>query len=502
MTTPRPALAPGALGRGAALAAAARLIQVVLGFAMLAVVGRLVGAEAYGLFTLALLLVSVGDIVVGGGLTDSLVQREAVEPGHEDASFWALMGCGLLLAMGVAAGAAPLAALFAAPSLAALVPAVAPLLLLSALAAVPLARLQRGLRVGLVAGIETAAAIAGTLATIAMALLRFGVWSLVAGELVRGVVRAALLVALAGYRPGRAGRLSHLGDLLAFNASTLGLRALGVADRMLPRALIGALLGTQALGFFAVASRLYEQLHGVLVQPLTALALPVAARLQASPEALRALLRQAVRLSAALAFPAYLGLAAIAPLLVPLIMGPGWGPAVPVVQVMLLLGVRAAMNALNSGVLRGLGRPGLHLSTMAIGVGLTAVLVPLAAPFGLVAVTVAVALRRLLTWPITARQVERLTGFRVAEQLGLAAPSLLAAVLMAAAVLLLPRAFAVPPSAPELLLLSVLLGSALYAGLLALLAPRSTRAVLARLAQAAGRARGRVTQRLSAGRSG
>lgn len=476
-----PGLALGVLGRGAAMAAGARLLQLVLSVAMLAAVGRVLGAEGYGLFVLAMIALAAGDVVVGGGLTDSLVQRAEITRAHEDASFWST----LLAALGLyAAGwmlAGWLGGLFGQPGLAAVLAVLLAALPVAALGAVPFARLQRAMRFATIAGIDSAAAILGAGAGLVLLLAGQGVWALVAGELLRVGLRSGALLALGGYRPGLSGRPGHAAALFRFNAGTLGVRALAMLDRMLPRALIGALMGAQAVGLYAVAWRLYEQMNALLIHPLNVLALPVAARAQADPQALRGLLEQATRLTTAVAFPAYLGMAALAPVLLPLIVGPGWGQAVPLVQIMLLLGLRAAMASFNGGVLRGLGRPELQAATMAIAVLLTLVLVPLAAPFGLVAVTLAVTARRFLTWPINARQVQRLTGFDWRAQGRAALPNLAAAGAMALLVWLLQRGLAGQHPAPLVLAAGALAGLLLYPLLLAVIAPSHMRAVRARL---------------------
>jgi PST family polysaccharide transporter len=487
---PTPAL--GTLGRGVAASAAARLLQLLLSLVMLAAVGRLIGAEGFGVFAIALIAVAVGDVVVGGGLTESLVQRAEITRGHEDASFWStLLAASALLGVGIA-GAAPAAALFGQPRLADILPILLLVLPVGALAAVPYARLQRAMRFGAIAAVDSAASIASGIVGIALVLAGFGLWALVAAELLRVSLRSALLLRVARYRPGFAGRPRHVAQLFRFNAGTLGVRTLAMLDRMLPRVLIGALLGAQALGFYAIAWRLYEQMNGVLIYPLNAVALPVAARAQANPAALRGLLAQVARLSSAIAFPAYLGMAAIAPLLLPLIVGPGWGPSVMVLQILLLLGLRAALASLNSGVLRGLGRPELQALTLLIGVAFGAVLVPLAAPFGLVAVTLVVTARRFVTWPIAARHVQRLTGFDWRAQAREAWPTLVAALVMAGGVVLLQWLLAGRLAPLPLLALCVGAGMAVYPLLLLLLAPGLVRDLADRLRPRLRRVLGRV----------
>jgi O-antigen/teichoic acid export membrane protein len=291
-------------------------------------------------------------------------------------------------------------------------------------------------------------------------------------ELARSVVRGGVFAVAARWRPGFAGRIAHFRETARFNGGILLLKTLQALDKALPRALIGGLMGPAALGLFALASRLYEQVNAVLVDPISALATPVTARARREPETLRRLLEQAMDLSSALAYPAFLGVAATAPVLVPLAFGRHWAGAVPVVQVMMLLGLRSAVSSCNGGVLRGLGRPDLQVRVVAVGAALTAVLAPAAAPFGATAAAAALVVRGFATWPLGALYVRRLTGFPMSAQFSAGARSLAAAALMAAAVSALLH-YGEGALRPELLLAaSIGLGAAVYAGALAIAAPR------------------------------
>lgn len=355
-------------------------------------------------------------MLVGHTFTDALVQRDEVRPGHQDATFLLCLGVALL-GLGLAWFAAdPIAAWLGSPALALVLPARAASLPASALAAVAQASLTRAVRMKAIAAAETIALSASSLAGIGVAVAGGGIWALVASELVRHVLRAVLLLRFSGWRPGAAARWSHLRELARFNLSSLGVRLLGHVDRMLPRAAIGLLLSETALGFFMIAWRLYEYLAAAFVAPLHSVTLAAAARLQQDLPTLRRLHRQAIELSAFVAYPAFLGTAAIAPWLVPLLFGPGWVDAIPAVQILLLMGVRSAISGSNGLVLRGLGRADLQVVMVAVGVGVGAVLLPLGALHSLEAVALAVVLRGFATWPVGARFVERLTGMPAVTQ--------------------------------------------------------------------------------------
>jgi O-antigen/teichoic acid export membrane protein len=195
------------------------------------------------------------------------------------------------------------------------------------------------------------------------------------------------------------------------------------------------------------------------------------ARAQADPAAVARLLRSATRAAGLVACPLFLGLAAVAPLLVPAFFGAQWVEAVPVVQVLMLLGVRASTSMVQMAVVRGMGRSDLHLAVSAAGVAMTVVLCALAAPLGLLGIAAAMVVRAWATWPIYARFVGTLTGLGWRAQAACSSGPLLAGLAMAAgtaAAISAMQAAAVPPL--QALAVAVACGAVLYAAALAVFA--------------------------------
>jgi O-antigen/teichoic acid export membrane protein len=479
------------LARGAAWSAVGKLVAVASSVAAVVLIARWIGPQAYGVYALAWVAIALAEIIVGGTLAESLAQAKDVDDGHVDATFWASCVLALAAATTIALAAAPIAALLGGGALLAeILLWRAACLPLTAAAAIPAHLLVRSTRFKALAGCETGSALAGNLAGIAMALGGLGIWSLVWMELVRLSVLLIALFAMVAWRPGRRGTWDHLGTLMQFNASTIATRALAYVERTIPRLVIGRVLGTEALGYYAVAQRLVDQLHSVLVGPAYNVALGAVGAARADPARARVVLRGAIHASAVVGFPVYLGLIATAPVLVPLVFGPDWTGATLAVQLLLLIGLRAPASAFNAAVLRGLGRPMLQLAIPVTTTVLTAALVPGAAGWGLAAVVGAMVASRFAGWPLSMMMVRRVLGMPIREQMALGAAPLAAAVAMCAAVLALSVALRGTVSPPSLLVWSVALGAVVYAAVLALLSPQAAEAMRS-FAAAARRGDGR-----------
>lgn len=480
---------------GAAWGGAAKLVQAVAALLALALVARDVGPQAWGLYALAWVVAGLVEIVVFAVPTEAIAQRRVLRSGHLSAVFVASTAFALAAWAGVCAFADPLADLLGGgAALAALLPWRLASVPLVAATAAPAALLMRRTRFGQVAAIDAAGGLAGSVAGIAGALAGLGLWSLVAMELVRVAVWSAATFVAARWRPGRPGRLADLADLAGFSSRAWLAWVMLHLDQQLPRLAIGAALGPQALGLYALAERLLLQLNQVLLGPAYQSVTVAAARLQQDAAAVRSLYAGALGAVSTVALPAYLGTAAIAPLALPLLLGEAWAPAAGCVAVTMLIGVRAVATALDAAVIRGLGRVGWHLGLVVAGTATTLVVVPMVVGFGPEAVAAALVARSLVLGPACGLMLRRLVGLGLRAQVACWAGPLAAAAAMAGAL-----ALALPAVRPVLgdggALVAAIVGGALaYALALRVAAPRH-------FAQAAAFVRPRVSLALRAFRT-
>ena len=97
---------------------------------------------------------------------------------------------------------------------------------------------------------------------------------------------------------------------------------------MIPRLAIGYALGAPAVGQFALARKIIELLNQLLMRPLARVGISGFAAYAGKPAQLAALLQRTAELGALAACPSFVGLAFVAPDLVPLALGPQWLPSV------------------------------------------------------------------------------------------------------------------------------------------------------------------------------
>jgi hypothetical protein len=177
--------------------------------------------------------------------------------------------------------------------------------------------------------------------------------------------------------------------------------------------------------------------------------------------------------SAALAFPAIIGFAVLAPEAMPVIYGDRWAESAKIAQVLGLVALPFTLNRFAGPARAALGRSGTLARIAALQLTLTVALSVMAAPFGLTAIAVAYVLRAYLTLPVQMRAFKRYSGLGYGAVLGAIAPALSMTLVMAGALLALDQiAGARIHNRAVYLLAMIAAGAGVYAGSMLLFARR------------------------------
>lgn len=374
---------------------------------------RWLAPQAFGLMALVSTAMVVVVTLAELGLTEALVQRKRLPGVVVDTAFWLLLGVAGFLAAALAAFAGPLSQAYGQPELQPLIWALCPLVLVVALNTVPQALMQRELRFRPLALRGLAGTLAGGCAGLGLAWLGADVWSLVAQQLVAGVVGLALLWAQTNWRPRARFSRAAVRRLVGFGRHVLVTRCLNVVASKVDDAVIGFFLGPVALGAYAVASRLRLALEQLFCQGIDAVALSAFSRLSAQRETLAQAYLGATRTALTLALPVFLSAAWLAPAWLPLLIGTQWDAAMAPLQALLLAGLLQAFLHFNHAVFRAVGQPGRSWRLGLASLGLNVALVLVAVRWGVMAVAWAYLLRIALVGPWGTLLACRLLGVGV-----------------------------------------------------------------------------------------
>jgi O-antigen/teichoic acid export membrane protein len=255
-------------------------------------------------------------------------------------------------------------------------------------------------------GIASAlAGVGGSLITLVLALNDFGVWALVLGGLGLAGIKTLSLNLSAGRPVGFSLRISHLRSYLPFSANLIAQRIVWFYVEQIDRLIIGKALGAAPLGSYSVARQLSHMPLDRTAEIVNQVTLPSFSAVQSEKERWHSALQKLVRLASAVSYPLFFGMAAVAPVALPLLLGERWQGAVwPFVLFCLALPLRTA-HSLLATVLFALGRADVSLKIVLIWALVLSPLFVLGVFFGVTGVAAAWAVGFPLVYLLGVRAV-------------------------------------------------------------------------------------------------
>ena len=368
-------------------------IQQVVGqfveFLVFVVIARILGPDEFGLVALAVVVISVVNPLVAQGLGSAIVQKDKLQEEHLNSVFWINLLVGLSLFLFISSTSTFWAQLFSQPLLAPVLAWLSISFLLASLKTVQEAVVRRELRFKELAVRTLTAKVISGVVGIAMAVNDYGVWSLVWRQLVNSAVSVALLWRISDWRPKFSFSKKHYLELFPFGVKILSSEMLIFVNRRSANLFIGFFLGVTALGFYNMAYRFMYLLLHVVSKAVHQVGMPTFARVQKFPARVKNGLYEVIQLIALISIPAFVGVIWLAPEIVSLLLGEKWLPAIPVFQILMLIGIVQSLLTPVGTVLVSIGQPGARLKLLVFDALANLIAFLIAVHWGIIAVAVA-----------------------------------------------------------------------------------------------------------------
>jgi O-antigen/teichoic acid export membrane protein len=372
------------------------------------ILSRLLAPEAFGLVALASAFVLFVELFQDQGFSAAIVQRVNLEREHLDTAFWISLSVSVLFAATTIAASGQIAGFFGEPALAPVLAWLSISFIISALRSTQTAILQRNLAFKSLAARSLIATVVGGAVGIGMAYSGFGVWSLVGQDLVSGIVGVLVLWRTSDWRPGFHVSKRHYQDLVSFGVGIVGNNALNLLVRRSDDFLIGYFLGPTALGFYTVGYQLLLVIIRLVTEVTNSVAFPTFSRLQSQPERMRRAFYKVTQYTSLVAFPIFIGIAAVAPELVPVVFGEKWAQSIPIMQVLALVGILQSVQFFNGSVIRASGKSIWQFNIMLVNAIATVIGFLIAVNWGIVAVAASLVIVGYLLAPLSFDAVRKL----------------------------------------------------------------------------------------------
>lgn len=300
---------------------------------------RMLLPEDLGVVAVLMAFSTVALVVVDSGFSQTLVRKAAPSPGDFTSVFVFNVAVSLVLYLLLTAVSPFVADYYDMPLLAQLAPVFYLLLPANALGAVLLARFARQFRFALLSKVTFAASVVSGFAAVIMALAGWGIWSIVAQQVLTLLVRAALLWWLSDWRPRMSFDSAALRRMAPYSLRLMTSDLISALYIKLPQFFLGRMYSSDTLGYFDQAQKLKDLPVSSTMIAVQGVIFPALSKIRDDGARFAESYRQIVMVVAFVLYPVMLGMSAVAPDMFAVLLGERWMPTVPYFEAICLAGL-------------------------------------------------------------------------------------------------------------------------------------------------------------------
>ena len=399
------------MAKGAIWMVLARLIDRSIGLVSTVILARLLLPADFGLVAMATAILAMLELLGTFGFDIALIQNPSATRRHYDTAWTLNILLGVVIAAALLGIADTAAEFYGEPRLEPIITCLALAAFIQGFENIGTVAFRKEMRFNKEFNLLFAKKMVTFVVTIPLAIALRSYWALVVGIVVSRMASVVLTYWLQEYRPrfslAARGELFHFGKWLVVSGllNFLGNRS---ADF-----LVGKISGANELGLFNLSYEVSNLPTSDLIAPINRAIFPGYARKAADPASLKRSYLEVIALIAALGVPAGVGIAAVADLMVPVVLGPNWIKAVPVVVVLSFCGILLALKSNSHYVYLALGRPRIATLLGAIQVMLLLPMIALgSARNGAFGVAIGYLIAQAVFSPISLTVLRRALGLR------------------------------------------------------------------------------------------
>ena len=347
--------------KGVGWSAIDNVAQMGVTFLVSIVLARLLSPDDYGLLGLITIVTAVCTTLVNGGFTTALIRKKDITEDDYNTAFSVNLALSLLLYAIVYASSPFIADFFKREELVSLTRVASLGLIAGALSLVPQTRLTKRIDFKAQTKITLIASVTSGVLGIAMALLGFGVWSLVAQTLSNQVLRTILLWVIDRWIPKFRFSKASFQELFGFGWKMMLSGLLDTVWKELYQVVVGKFYSPATLGQYTRGKQFSQLLSVNLNNVIQRVTFPVLSNIQDDKERMVSAYRRMIKVTMFVAAVGMLFLGAIAEPLIYCLIGPKWHDAAIYLPLICISSSSYPLQAMNLNMLQVQGRSDLYL---------------------------------------------------------------------------------------------------------------------------------------------
>lgn len=344
--------------RGIRWTGSSQVITGALQFAQIAILAHWLTPTDFGLMATILLALQFISTFADAGVSMGIIQAKELSDTQRSTLYWLHNGIAFMAAVLLYLIAPWISTALAEPSLSSLLQISAIMIPITAISTQFRVILHRNLDFKLVAIQEVVSMALYLVISLWMALLGYGVWSLLVGYIIaNGLGHAWIFIAgIRSWHPKAVFDVSGLWPVLRFGFFHSGEKIILFLSIKADQLVVTSLLGIYALGIYNMALNLVIYPIQRINQAVSQVTFPLFARQQEDAQALRNGYMNVLKTVTLINAPLMAGIMVTAPLFIPLLIGPQWTESIMLTQVLAMYAYQRSTGAPSGSLLMAVGR--------------------------------------------------------------------------------------------------------------------------------------------------
>ena len=327
------------------------------------VLARLLSPEEFGILGMIAVFIAVSNSIVDSGFSSALIRKVDIKNRDYNTVFYFNMVLGIILYILLYFSAPFISGFFNEPILIAVTRVMGLLLIINSFGIVQRTLLIKEVDFKTQTKVSLIASISSGIIGIGMAVAGYGVWSLVAQQIIRQLLNSIFLWVFNTWRPVFEFSTQSFKELFGFGSKLL---VSGIIDTLYSNiyyVVIGKYFSANELGLFTRAKQFSLFISGNLTSIVQKVSYPLLCNMQneSNDELLKKTYQRIIKATMLVTFSCMLGLAAVAKPLILLLIGVKWIPSIVFLQILCFAAMLYPLHAINLNMLMVKGRSDLFL---------------------------------------------------------------------------------------------------------------------------------------------
>ncbi|WP_179022231.1 lipopolysaccharide biosynthesis protein [Winogradskyella forsetii] len=227
-----------------------QLSNQIISFVITLVLARLLTPEEFGLASLVMVVNLFGQIFIDAGISSGLIRNKTVNNTELSSFFWLNILIGVFMMVLVFITSTFIAHLYDSENLSPLLKLSSLQFFLSSLGLIPMVLRKRDIDFRFLSQLDVGVNVFSGVITVILALLGFGVYSLIFRSIVSGIVNAGFLWGKTDWRPTWVFSYKSIKPTLSYSTGILGLEIVNTISSNLSIILIGKVFSVATIGIY------------------------------------------------------------------------------------------------------------------------------------------------------------------------------------------------------------------------------------------------------------